>query len=250
MRRLRDDPGRPGLPDPVAPPCHTTTPGDAPAVRWMSPFDAGDRKELRAWCDAVGPIARYDPEPADTPAPSSMLVVSWNMAVGEGRLPDLIDSVRRRETSGDSAVVLLIQEAYRRGDVPASCPATNGVGGRLGSTRDDNRDIIALARALRLHAVYVPSMRNSRNCVEPPAEDRGNAILSTLPIDDVLAIELPFAQQRRVGIAASVGGIRFVTAHFDTWRGHKDQARALARRVIPSSFPASSAARSRNAVSS
>ena len=45
-------------------------------------------------------------------------------------------------------------------------------------------------------------MRNGR----PPQtdEDRGNAILSTEPLADLTAIELPFEQQRRVAVAATL----------------------------------------------
>jgi endonuclease/exonuclease/phosphatase family metal-dependent hydrolase len=91
---------------------------------------------------------------------------------------------------------------------------------------------------------YVPSMRNGRGA---PYEDRGNAILSTLPLSDLTAIELPIDRQRRVAISATVQGVdgrgrswrlRLVTVHLDAlvgakrlwicgtgWRG--DQARAV-----------------------
>jgi hypothetical protein len=36
-------------------------------------------------------------------------------------------------------------------------------------------------------------------------EDRGNAILATLPLRDVAAIELPLVRERRVAVAASAG---------------------------------------------
>ena len=48
--------------------------------------------------------------------------------------------------------------------------------------------------------VYVPSMRNGPEL----QEDRGNAIVSTEPLIDPIALELPFERQRRVAIGASV----------------------------------------------
>jgi endonuclease/exonuclease/phosphatase family metal-dependent hydrolase len=154
------------------------------------------------------------------------------MAVGDGRLVDLVADIRGSIGGVEpAAIVLLVQEAYRSSGVPARCPTGSGVAGRLGSARDAGAaDIVALARTLAMHAVYAPSMRNGRDCAEDPGEDRGNAILSTLPLSDVVAIELPFAQQRRVAIAGVVGhggGVRVVSVHFDTIRGHGSHARAL-----------------------
>jgi endonuclease/exonuclease/phosphatase family metal-dependent hydrolase len=55
-------------------------------------------------------------------------------------------------------------------------------------------------------------------------EDRGNAILSTLPLGNLAAIELPFEKQRRVAVAATINGqrpggatwtLRLANAHLD-----------------------------------
>jgi endonuclease/exonuclease/phosphatase family metal-dependent hydrolase len=65
-------------------------------------------------------------------------------------------------------------------------------------------DVVSVARTLNLSLYYVPSMRNG-----PPgsaSEDRGNAILSTEPLADLGAIELPFERQRRVAVVASLSG--------------------------------------------
>jgi endonuclease/exonuclease/phosphatase family metal-dependent hydrolase len=54
--------------------------------------------------------------------------------------------------------------------------------------------------------------------------DRGNAILTDLPLSDFSAIELPFERQRRVAVAATIAGVslvdtpwtlRVVSAHLD-----------------------------------
>ena len=49
-------------------------------------------------------------------------------------------------------------------------------------------------------------MRNGSSAGDP-AEDRGSAILSTLPLSEPIAIELPGERQRRVVIIAQVGSI-------------------------------------------
>ena len=63
---------------------------------------------------------------------------------------------------------------------------------------------------------------------ETSAEDRGNAILSTVPLAELGAIELPFERQRRVAVAATVTGatrtgspwrLRVVSAHLDNMVG-------------------------------
>jgi endonuclease/exonuclease/phosphatase family metal-dependent hydrolase len=83
--------------------------------------------------------------------------------------------------------------------------------------------------------VYVPSMRNGAAGSRYEREDRGNAILSTEPLSDLTAFELPFAKQRRVAVAATVSvrgsatKLRVVAAHLDTpGRGTTGQARELA----------------------
>ena len=79
-----------------------------------------------------------------------------------------------------------------------------------------------LAGKLGMSAFYVPSMRNGRSTSLYEQEDRGSAILSTEPLSDFKAIELPFGRQRRVAVMATVtprnttgGPIRVVSAHFD-----------------------------------
>ena len=67
-------------------------------------------------------------------------------------------------------------------------------------TGHERIDIVEAAGRLGLSLVYVPSMRNGSDT----DEDRGNAILSTEPLSDVAAVELPFERQRRVAIDAAV----------------------------------------------
>ena len=64
----------------------------------------------------------------------------------------------------------------------------------------DNLDVDDHAAALGLSMLYVPSMRNGPEL----REDRGNAIISTEPLLDPLALELPLARQRRVALGAAI----------------------------------------------
>jgi len=74
--------------------------------------------------------------------------------------------------------------------------------------------VIETAHALSLNLRYAPSMRNG-----PSQSDRGNAILSTLPLADAHAVELPLVLQRRVAVSANVvvgeTGLRLISAHLD-----------------------------------
>ena len=76
------------------------------------------------------------------------------------------------------------------------------------------QDVVEVARTLRWNLRYVPSMRNG-----PQRSDRGNAILTPLPLGPAEGIELPFALQRRVavGAKATVGGhaLSLLSAHLD-----------------------------------
>jgi endonuclease/exonuclease/phosphatase family metal-dependent hydrolase len=68
-------------------------------------------------------------------------------------------------------------------------------------------------------------MRNNRLDRPATPEDRGTAILSTLPLADLDVIELPFERQRRVAVAATVAAettagvawrLRVVNVQLDT----------------------------------
>jgi len=96
--------------------------------------------------------------------------------------------------------VVLIQEAYRRGaDVP---DFPDDARTAFGIVPNDpyGPDARADAKSLGLSAWYVPSMRNGREM----REDRGSAIVSTEPLLDPRALELPLARQRRVTVGAAV----------------------------------------------
>lgn len=137
---------------------------------------------------------------ASAAASDELTVVSWNTAVGDANIVEFVRRTRRP----DRPMVLLLQEVYRHGpDVPRVLASRACFAGRLGFRSDSSTDIDAVAAALGMSAYYVPSMRNGGPDSD---EDRGNAILSDLPLSDLTAIELPFERQRRVALAATVTG--------------------------------------------
>jgi endonuclease/exonuclease/phosphatase family metal-dependent hydrolase len=212
-------------------------------VAWLTPAVAADEALLERWRGGVGPPVHHRPATSSPATPSDEItVVSWNVATGSGDLRALLDTL-----PDGPPLVLLLQEAFRSGPgVPRPMRPGAFYAGRIGGPRsaDDPDDVESLASAYGLHAYYVPSMRNGGPLSD---EDRGNAILSSLPLTDLLAIELPFERQRRVAVAATVHGhdadglpwqLRVVSAHLDNlaslkygWLGGEfgraRQARAL-----------------------
>lgn len=190
------------------------------------------RDRLEAWRANVGPPVCLDATPpAPVPASDRLLVLSWNLWIGRGRLSDVIAAVRRR---ADSPLVVLVQEAFRAGQAvparPAGRAARRAAGGFPPRTHPRD-DIVEIAERIGLSLRYVPSMRNG-----PSRSDRGNAILSSLPITDAHAFELPLVLQRRVPLTATVqlasGPVRVVSAHLDPrgppggeWLGGAGRAR-------------------------
>jgi endonuclease/exonuclease/phosphatase family metal-dependent hydrolase len=161
-----------------------------------------DHSSLDRWCHGVGPAFVVNSPLSDaSPALDELVVVTWNAHVGQGSLTAIVGAIRRGDFSGGRPAphfVLLVQEAMRRGpEVPAVTRAS-AFAGAIG--RGQAEDVRAAARQLDLSLVYVPSMRNG----PARSEDRGNAILSTLPLHDPVAIELPFTRQRRVALGATV----------------------------------------------
>src|SRR5688500_2712715 len=219
---------------PTIPPCRMEAAG-ADSVRWVAPDDAVTRRLLASWCDTVGPAGFHR---RSGPSPSgATVVVTWNLHAGAGDVRALLAQLREAERSAgrpDPNVILLLQEAIRIGIAPSRVPDGSTIPRRIASPRAAIADILEVARLEDLNAVYIPSMRNGRegsNGREGVPEDRGNAILSTMPISDVAAIELPFAAQRRVAVSARIGdppmALRVVSVHLDTFGGHGRQATAL-----------------------
>jgi endonuclease/exonuclease/phosphatase family metal-dependent hydrolase len=199
--------------------------------RWMGNGDA----TLDNWCNSVGkPVFR--PPVVVTPADVGALqILSWNTKVGGGRAEEFVAQLQRDAAEDDAGLVVLLQETFRGGwDVPETYPRGLQVPDAI-RPRRPAPDIVALATTLDLWVAYVPSMRNGDATDLSTREDRGNAILSTEPLNDVVAIELPFGEQRRVALAATVSPrgsrarpIRVITFHFDADTRRSLQADALA----------------------
>jgi endonuclease/exonuclease/phosphatase family metal-dependent hydrolase len=137
------------------------------------------------------------------PALDELVTLSWNAHLAEGELAELIARLQAGALTNGRPVerfVLLVQELYRRGDeVPAFDVRDRSAFAIL--PRDpDAFDADDYAARLGLSLIYVPSMRNGSEL----REDRGNAIISTEPLLDPVAIELPLARQRRVAVGAAV----------------------------------------------
>lgn len=216
-------------------------------VRWRRGPEP-ERAQLDRWCAAVGsPVLRQSAREATVSPDGHFAIASWNVQLGAGTVESLVDDLRAgRLTAGEPVqhFALLLQEVYRDlGRTLASPPLGSRAARRLAPKRR-GPDVLSLARKLDLHLLYVPSMRNGG--ADRPAEDRGNAILSTLPLHDPSALELPLERERRVAVAARVQlagadeKLLLVSAHLDnrsSWRrgsrsfgrGRARQARWLAR---------------------
>ena len=131
------------------------------------------------------------------------MTLSWNAHLAEGRLPDLIAALKAGQFTNGRPVrhfALLVQELYRRGEAVPEFDAANRSAFAIAARDPDAADVEDYAAALGLSFLYIPSMRNGAGL----REDRGNAIISTEPLLDPLALELPLSRQRRVAIAAAI----------------------------------------------
>jgi hypothetical protein len=161
------------------------------AVRWIRVAPENETARLDRWCSGVGPPFIMA-SPPRSPSPSELpTIVSWNTHEGGGSIDALVGDLTSGRLTGHpvSAFVLLLQEVYRSSpDVPARRGgAFDWAAAELSPGPDGTRDDIrAIARRLGLAAYYVPSMRNGAPGVT--TEDRGNAILATLPLSDLAAI--------------------------------------------------------------
>jgi endonuclease/exonuclease/phosphatase family metal-dependent hydrolase len=106
-----------------------------------------------------------------------LAVITWNMHAGRGDLATLVDDLAssRLTSAPVRDYVLLLQEATVQGE----------------------GDVRAFARSRGLHAFVVP-VRTRRG------RDSGNAIVSTLPLNNTRLIELPRERQLRTAAAATI----------------------------------------------
>jgi endonuclease/exonuclease/phosphatase family metal-dependent hydrolase len=203
----------------------TNIPPSPVPITWFSPAEVRDGSSLKRWRSAVGsPVVEPNRKSAQAlSAGNGLTIVSWNVALDEGNVLKLVRDLEAQQPG--HAIVLLLQEAYRSGDDVPRSAANFGLASHLGRSNRE-REVDDVARALGYAVYYVPSMRNGH---EP--EDRGNAVLSSLPLSDLSAIELPFEHQRRVAVAASVQGtttsgqpwkLRVASVHLDNLVGARN----------------------------
>jgi len=201
--------------------------------------------DLDQWRANVGnPIAVDAGMPVRTPV-HEIDVLNWNIAIGMGRLDALLERLRAAvpgfARTAERPLVIIMQEAYRTDhSVPADATTAHHGGVLKQRLRTD---IVEWASSHDLSLRYSPSMRNGAH-----TSDRGNAILSTVQLEDAHAFLLPYVRQRRVGVSARIAGLpnlTFVSAHLDTHgrlqgdaararfgAGRAAQARALAEYLL------------------
>jgi endonuclease/exonuclease/phosphatase family metal-dependent hydrolase len=206
-----------------------TTGAAQDSLLWLGAITpASDR-----WCIGVGPPqSRHLPAVQRTSAPLGHLtVVSWNMYGGGGHIDSLLSDLRAGRLDGRPATdfVVMLQEAIAVDDaIPARPPDGSRFAKRVGP-RSPARAAMAIDEVARRHGLallYVPALRNGG--ADDPPEDRGNAILSTLPLYDAQAMELSVEKQRRVTVSARVNvqldagaeaPLRLVNLHLDPRSG-------------------------------
>jgi len=188
----------------------------------LTPHDDDPRFRLDAWRRNVGTQVALDvtdrQATQSAPLPRSLVVLSWNVWIGRGRLREVVSRIRNGDyfdlgADPDMPLLVLAQEAYRRdSSVP---PHAQGQSGRvLIAQLGPQEDVVETAQELGMNLRYAPSMRNGTD-----QSDRGNAILSSLPLDGAHAVELPLVLQRRVAVTATIqvgdSRLRLVSAHLD-----------------------------------
>ena len=184
---------------------------------------------------------------------TSLDVLSWNIAIGNGRLVDVVNRLRAGAFDGIKRpdarpLVILVQEAYRADDSVPERLASFHHGGK--HPRTSRHDIVTMADQLGFSLRYFPSMRNGEH-----RSDRGNAILSNIRMARATSFALPHVRQMRVALSVILEGLPWLTlacAHLDTRGrvrrgdlsggaenapGRAAQAAALARRLADEGGP-------------
>ena len=216
-------------------------------LTWSGPAESRDIEQNNVWCRTVGrPVFRDLPavrlEQANRV--DSLAVLTWNINLGGGDVVAVMARElgltcdpdgrgdRRAEREPPFHFVILLQEVYRlSATLPEVSPGPT-IPWRIDSDPRPGgpRDIVEVAERCGLALLYVPSARNGPTEPGRRPEDKGNAVLSTLPLTDLAAIELPFEASRKVAVVATVRGpggerIRVTSVHLDL-------ASTLARTLI------------------
>ena len=193
-----------------------------PADFGLTRHQDDERLRLDAWRRNVGDQIALDLAPPRPPRNAlrhrSLVVLSWNVWIGRGRLREVVSRIQNGDYADlgadpDVPLVVLAQEAYRS-DSTVPLVQVGQAGRILIAQLGAQEDVVETARQLGMNLRYAPSMRNGTD-----QSDRGNAILSTLPLECAQAIELPLVLQRRVAVTATITlddtRLRLVNAHLD-----------------------------------
>ena len=187
---------------------------DDQVIVWKNQTRDKDYCKLLSWCQAVGSPVFFEPSNKETNLSiDNLTLVSWNVHVGSGDIDQFINDLQKGIlTDGKPVehVLMLLQEAYRQdSSVPVNIQPHAKAGNNIhvSTPRGSRVDIITVARNHGLGLFYVPSMRNGRQDNTNIPEDRGNAILSTIPLSCLMVVELPLERQRRTAMAANIEGV-------------------------------------------
>lgn len=189
----------------------------AGVVDWYFPEGSEDNEQLDLWCQEVGPVVIDSLPMASFGAlrgGDSLAIAVWNTDAGAGYLEAFVRTEMGVQCAGPASrlrpsathFVVLVQEALRRTEqlrpvdeswsVPPPVKEERHPGSRLG--------VDEVAAKCGLSVVYAPAGRNGGKILDGKGEDKGTAILSTLPLRDFIVIELPYEAARRVVVAATV----------------------------------------------
>jgi endonuclease/exonuclease/phosphatase family metal-dependent hydrolase len=178
-------------------------------ITWILPDAPEQRAKLDAACAGIGPVVVQTPSSGSLLPPSPLTVVVWNTFLGRANLDELVSKLERGDFTDGRRIdrfALVLQEVFRT-------------------------PILEFARRRGLSVVYAPARRRGND-----VDDRGNAILATAPLDQIIVIELPFEKQRRIAVAAQLGVLHLVNVHFDTsvglLRGGPSAARRRQARAV------------------
>ena len=92
-------------------------------ITWVRSAENRPLQDL--WCRSVGkPIHERPPLKIKPYAVTGLLILSWNVHVGGGRLEELLPRLLDNATRNRMGLVVLLQEAFRSGEaVPEVVPA-------------------------------------------------------------------------------------------------------------------------------
>ncbi len=209
-----------------SPPAGQTDAGERNVPTWNGSAEARDIEKNNLWCRTVGrPVFRAPgPRLDEVNRVDSLAILTWNINLGGGDVVAFLaeelgytcDPDERGDRRGDQRTdrelpfhfVILLQEVYRLSPTLPEVPPGPTIPWRIDSEPPPGglRDIVGVAERCGLALLYVPSARNGHSEPGRQPEDKGNAILSTLPLTDLAAIELPFEASRKVAVVATVRG--------------------------------------------